>query len=53
MNSLNILQWNIRGYNVNYNELQTLIRKYNIKIISIQESHINNICNIWDNLYHV
>lgn len=42
MNRLNILQWNIRGYNVNYNELQALIRKHDIKIISIQESHINN-----------
>ena len=43
---LNIIQWNIHGYNNNYNNLLTLIKHYNPKIISLQETYIHNVNNI-------
>lgn len=40
--SINIFQWNINGYKNNYNELAILIKKFNPKIISLQETHIHD-----------
>lgn len=44
--TLNVIQWNINGYTNNYGELQILIKKYNPKIIALQETHIHNYPNI-------
>lgn len=44
--SLTILQWNIKGYINNFNELQILIKKYRPGIISLQETHIQNTTNL-------
>lgn len=41
-----ILQWNIKGYNNNYNELSNLIKKHKPNIISLQETHFKNNFNI-------
>lgn len=40
--ALKVIQWNINGYTNNYSELQILIKKYNPKIISLQETHVHN-----------
>lgn len=44
--TLNVIQWNMNGYLNNYSELQMLIKKYNPKIISLQETHIHDISSI-------
>lgn len=40
--ALTIIQWNIKGYLNNYNNLQILIKKYQPKIIALQEIHTAN-----------
>lgn len=37
-----ILQWNIKGYTNNYNELLSLIHESHPQIIALQETHITN-----------
>lgn len=43
---MGIIQWNLNGYNNNYNELLALIKTYTPKIICLQETHIHNMNNI-------
>ena len=38
--NLNIIQWNAKGFNNNYLEIEVLIKKYSLKIITRQETHI-------------
>jgi len=38
--TLKIIQWNMNGYSNNYCELQTIIKKHTLLIISLQETHI-------------
>jgi len=44
--SLKAIQWNIKGYTNNYNQLLILIKKYSPQIISLQETHIQYTNNI-------
>ena len=44
--ALKILQWNIRGYINNYNELLLVISTHKPQIIALQETHINEKRNI-------
>lgn len=37
-----IIQWNIRWYVNNYNELLLVRYKYKLNITALQETHINN-----------
>lgn len=39
---LKLIQWNIRGYKNNYNELLHIIQKHIPHIICIQETHLLN-----------
>jgi len=39
---LKIIQWNIKGYKNNYQELQILLKQYNPHIIALQETHISH-----------
>lgn len=39
--TLKVIQWNIKGYMNNYNELQILIKKLNPQIICLQETHLH------------
>ena len=38
--NLNIIQWTTKGFYNNYHEIEVLIKEYNPKIISLQETHI-------------
>lgn len=44
--SLKIIQWNIKGYVNNYNELLLIIKEHSPKIITLQETHLCSIRNI-------
>jgi len=44
--SLTIIQWNLKEYVNNYNQLLILIKKYSPHIISLQETHIQYTNNI-------
>ena len=44
-----ILQWNIRGFQANREEIQLLISNFNLAVISLQETlleHNNSACVI-------
>ena len=44
--TIKIIQWNIKGYINNYNDLQILIKKHNPKLIALQETHITSTLNL-------
>uniref|UniRef100_W8C2B6 RNA-directed DNA polymerase from mobile element jockey n=1 Tax=Ceratitis capitata TaxID=7213 RepID=W8C2B6_CERCA len=41
--TLNIVQWNIKGYLNNYNQLLLIIKKISPQILTLQETHLLNI----------
>ena len=44
--SFKIIQWNVKGYTNNYNELLILIKQHSPKIIALQETHIISSTNL-------